>query len=68
MAIFDRDELIYKRSDNFSIRNGLLDFWYFFEKYIQIRWEPSLKQQRKEDKNNEQFFENSRSYEKDGYS
>ena len=26
MEIFDRDELIYKRSDNFSIRNGLLDF------------------------------------------
>jgi hypothetical protein len=26
MEIFDRDKLIYKRSDNFSIRNGLLDF------------------------------------------
>ena len=26
MEIFDGDELIYKRSENFSMKNGLLDF------------------------------------------
>ena len=65
MEIFNGDELIYQRSENYSLKNGLLDFWYFFEKYIQIRWELSLKQW-KENKNNEQFFENSKSNEKTG--